>query len=385
MKLIALGASDSVGASCYFVQIDGLNFLLDCGKGILKNRTTTFGPDFTPLFANGLTSLAQLDAIFLSHGHYDHIGYLPEVVQRCPDTPIYATYMTKKLGHYLMLDNTYATDNRSLEEKISAEFGAARILERIQPQNYLQPIQIGSVRITFYEAGHVPGAAMILLESPHEGTLLYTGDFRKAASRLTAGYILPSDLRPDSLLMCGLHAKHPGYVLANKLNRLIGPINHAMRRHQPCLIPTRELTKGIEIVSFLVENMDRGTIRSAPIFLDDYIWTLNERIQEVGISVLNSQCRRFPRFYGPKAQIPGIYVGGKGYRKYFPVVLETHFSLHADYTECSSLIQRLHPKNVILVHAPDDKWNRCGNTALEQEHPDTFFIYPQVGQPYDLF
>ncbi|MDE7244988.1 MAG: MBL fold metallo-hydrolase [Oscillospiraceae bacterium] len=378
MKFIALGAANSVGASCYFLQAGGRNFLLDCGKGIIGQKT--HGPDLTYLSsAAGLFSLAQLDAIFISHGHYDHIGYLPEITRKCPDTPVYATQMTKKLARYLMLDNSFAYADRSLEQKIGAEFDTASALTRIQTQDYFQPVQIGSVKFTFYEAGHVPGAAMIYVESD-EGSLLYTGDFRRASSRLTGGYLLPGNLCPDTLLLCGLHAKHPGYIISDALNVLAGRVNGAVQENEPCLIVTRELTKGIEIVSFLVEKMQARQMNSMPIFIDDNIWQLNKRMQEAGVSVLSEHCRRFPNL-SRESVPPGIYVGAKRWGSYFRHVFDTRFSLHADYEECSDLIRRTRPAQIILVHSPDDTYGN-GNTALEEEFPASTFIYPAIGQPY---
>lgn len=70
MKFIALGAADSVGASCYFLQVDGLNFLLDCGKGFIGDGKKPYGPDFTSLIPRMFASLSQLDAILISHGHF---------------------------------------------------------------------------------------------------------------------------------------------------------------------------------------------------------------------------------------------------------------------------------------------------------------------------
>lgn len=383
MKFIALGAADSVGASCYFLQVDGLNLLLDCGKGFLRGGKKTYGPDFTPLIPRILTSLSQLDAILITHGHYDHIGYLPEIIHQCPNTPIYATHLTQKLGWYLMLDRCYEESGASMEKRIGVETSTRRVLERIQPLNYLQPIRIGPVQITFYEAGHVPGAAMILIESRQEGSLLYTGDFCKVPSKLAMGYCLSSKVRPDTLLMCGLHAKHPHYESPDNRNRLLKEICGVIGRNGSCLLPTRELTKGMELVGFLADKMESGQIPGCPIFMDDHIWTLSERLQENGLSVLSGQCCRFPRALSSRK--PGIYVGGNSYRRYFDQVHIPMFSLHGSYRDCVDLVSALQPRTVILVHSPpDSEWGHHGDTALESEFPGAAFLYPAVGHSYDL-
>lgn len=388
MKFIALGAADSVGASCYFLQADGLSLLLDCGKGIIGSGSysvgsRSFGPDFTSLIPNVLTSLSELDAILITHGHYDHIGYLPEIIRQCPGTPVYATHLTKKLGWHLMMDNDRTPRGSSLEQRIGTETATRQALDRIQPVNFLQPIHIGSLRITFYEAGHVPGAAMILIESRNEGSLLYTGDFRRASSRLTPGYILPAQVRPDHLLMCGLHAKHPWYMGQDGLDSILPEAAQAV--FLPCLIPTHELTKGVEIVSFLAGKMDAGETDPVPIFLDDRIWTLGERLRENGISVFSEYCRRFPHFPVHGDLSPGIYVGGNSYRRHFAKVIHTSFSIHAGYADCSGLIRTLRPKTVILVHSPPDSTpGRRGDTALETACPGAAFICPAIGRQYIL-
>ncbi len=68
MHLTVLGRSGSfpaAGGACsgYLLQIDGLNVLIDCGAGVL-GRLQQFVP------------LARVDAIVLSHLHYDHISDL---------------------------------------------------------------------------------------------------------------------------------------------------------------------------------------------------------------------------------------------------------------------------------------------------------------------
>lgn len=384
MRFVALGASDSVGASSYFLQIDGYNILLDCGKGRIPNTQITYDPDFTGLIPGVLTTITDLDAILISHGHYDHIGHLPEITDRCLDTPVYATRLTQKLGSYLMMDGSYMPDSTE-EQRLARTVRVSRALDRIHPVGYMQTFSLGPVRVTFYEAGHVPGAAMIHIESEREGSILYTGDFSPHPSMLTSGCVLPVNLKPDRLLLCGLHAKHPRYKAADNKEEALGEIRSALEEGEPCLLAMRELTKSGEMVSFLSREMAEGRLPAAKIFIDDRCRMLAERLREVGIAALNEHCRRFPRLHAGTKPEPGIYIGGKRSARFFEHVIECTFTLHADYRDCVDLICTLSPKTVVVVHSPkDDSWGHHGNTALENTIAGPSFLYPETGREYIL-
>ncbi len=48
MQFMALGGTDSVGASCYYIELAGVRILLDCGKGILAGGKT-YAPNYGQL------------------------------------------------------------------------------------------------------------------------------------------------------------------------------------------------------------------------------------------------------------------------------------------------------------------------------------------------
>ena len=122
-----------IGTNCYIISEEGGGCAM-VDPGAQPEKLIGF------LDAKGL----KPEYILLTHGHYDHIGYLPEIIQQCPDTPIYATSTTKKLGHYLIMDNLNISENISLEQKNSIELNSINAIERIHPLNFLKPIQIAS-------------------------------------------------------------------------------------------------------------------------------------------------------------------------------------------------------------------------------------------------
>ncbi len=374
MDFIALGGTNEVGASSYYINLAGKHFLLDCGKGMLKNNVS-YGPDFSVLGrVQDILSLSQIDAVFISHAHYDHIGYLPTFVSQSQNTPVFSTKVSKELGKYLMYDR-YSENIQGLQDEILLD----QAFSRIHPVGYGRSFNIDEIKVTFFEAGHVPGAAMIYFESP-EKNVLYTGDFMEESTKLAPGYQIPPYIKPDVIIMCGLHAKHPYYKPSNMLLNLMPAIAENVDKKVPIYISVQQLTKGIEAIQIIIEKMQEGTLSETEIFVDDYIWTLAERLGTIGIKTLSHKCSRFSGIFCQKLQ-PGIYIGDKKKGNRFDFNFEASFSLHAQYADCRKLIDRLQPSVVFVVHSPDDK-NSYGNRRLERDFPNLQIVYPEQGHKY---
>lgn len=378
MIFSALGGTDRVGASCYFLQLAGTNFLLDCGKGIQGLRHT-YGPNFLSLSQiPGMESPARTDALLISHGHYDHIGYLPDFAEMCPYTPVYATQVTKELGKHLMWDRFRYEKDMTVEKRMGEDYLIDCALQRIHGNGYGSPFTVGNVKITFYEAGHIPGAAMIYLESP-EGNVLYTGDFMREKTTLTCGYQLPAKVQPDLMILCGLHAKHPHYVPKERVSQALRKAAEKLYFGESVFLQVKQLTKGLEMVRSLAKMMEKGEFPYEPIFAEEQIVMLAERLGSLNMQVLPQNCRPYDilQLHSPRRP-KGIYVGGC----FGPLpALEADFSLHADYEECRRLVEGCLPSALFVVHSPKDREGE-GDRLLAEEFPNIQVIYPEIGRVY---
>lgn len=366
MKFMALGGADRAGASCYYLELAGQRFLLDCGRGLAGSRTYT--PDYDALLRSGcIQSLSQLDAIFLSHGHFDHLGALPLFTQLCPQTPIYATTLTRALGDWLLWDHfPQSTDfTRRFQRNLQSEAA----MERILTVSYGRPLSIGGIRVTFFEAGHVPGAAMIYFESV-ERNVLYTGDFMPRATYLTAGCCLPESVLPDVVILCGTHAQHPYYSPTDRLRASLPAVTTRLTHGVSAYVNVRQLTKGVETVRFFEESCP-----GIPLYLSDPVWSLAEQLGCAGIPVLFGHCYRA----SGDTRRRGIHIGT--FRREQEGRFEGDFTLHAVYAECVELLRRFRPSHVFVVHSPPDR-NGSGNAALRRDCPGTAILYPAQGHLY---
>jgi len=124
---VPFGAVGEHGFAC-FIETDSGNYLFDTGQGlgIIQNAT---------VLKKDLTSLG---AIMISHGHYDHVGGVPQVLQHCGRVPVYAhpeIFVERFWGEKrLFIGIPY---RRSYLESLGADFRFSRELVEVAPEIYL--------------------------------------------------------------------------------------------------------------------------------------------------------------------------------------------------------------------------------------------------------
>src|SRR5512137_180819 len=174
MKITFDGAAQTVTGSQHLLEVNGAKILLDCGL-YQGRRKETFERNENFPFTPG-----ELDALVLSHAHIDHSGNIPNLVKHGYRGPIYATEATKDLCNYMLRDSGRI-------QEADAEFVNKLALKRGEPSPNAQPlyteedaiaalrffkgyrygqgvIVAPGVTVTFYDAGHILGSAMVALD-----------------------------------------------------------------------------------------------------------------------------------------------------------------------------------------------------------------------------
>lgn len=175
MKLRFLGGANEVGRSAILVND---TILLDYGM-----MTAT-----PPQFPVGHITP---EAIVASHGHLDHVGAIPALLSGSRRPPIHWTGPTAELALLLARD-TLSLHGGSFDCPFTAE-ELKRVTQVAETHAYGEPFTTASHEITFYNAGHIPGSAHVLVDDG-ETRLLYTADFHTDDQRLVSG----TTARPDA-------------------------------------------------------------------------------------------------------------------------------------------------------------------------------------------
>src|SRR5947209_638410 len=183
VRIINLNPDTDIGASSWFVDLEGHRILMDAG--IHPKRE---GREALPRYQ--LIGQEEVDAIAISHCHHDHVGSLPVAVRHFPEAHVLMT----ELSYFLVervLHNSVQVMKRQRDEcgireyplythdevdDIAPLFQGFRYNREVDWAGFNKTNQ-GTVSPTmeFFDAGHALGSAGLLVRGQKE-TLFYTGD-----------------------------------------------------------------------------------------------------------------------------------------------------------------------------------------------------------------
>lgn len=354
---IPLGGGQRVGASCYYLRIGEASILLDAGIGMEDGMES--GPDFHFLLTSPFVqSMNQISQIFISHAHADHVGYLLKLMKQTGHASVYMTQITKILAEYQLYDRLFIGSRNRDED---ARLAAKSLLEKVATVSFMQTMDFGTYKVTFFPAGHIPGAMMVLFEAGRR-KILYTGDYSLNQTALTSGCMIPENLRPDTVILCGLHARHPEYsrktdTLFHKADRVLRFVEQS-GQSALCQIP--QLSKGIEFLKVLNEWNTTGIC----IYLDRSVMRMVAKMEQLSVPVLSpynklmeAEAPLEPHIY-LTAGYSGMY--SRGYKKF-----RIDFSLHEDFQEMKTFLKKVNPKQAVVVHCAQPR--SAADITIEQE------------------
>ena len=179
-ELTFVGAAGTVTGSKHLLTLDGRRIFIDCGlfQGVVDVRALNDVPLPVPA--------AQIDAVVITHGHLDHVGYLPKLVHDGFSGPVYSTTPTKDLMQIVLDDS--ASLQRELHRRgfqherphspppYYDESDVVAAMRLVHPIALETPFDLfGVARATYHNAGHIIGSAFVALEFDGR-RIVFSGD-----------------------------------------------------------------------------------------------------------------------------------------------------------------------------------------------------------------
>jgi metallo-beta-lactamase family protein len=279
MKITFHGAAETTTGSQHLLEVNGRRILLDCGlyqgrrgDAFERNRNFPFKP-------------ASVDVVVLSHAHIDHSGNLPNLTKQGFEGNIFATDATRDLCAIMLADSAHIQEsdvkwlNRRREPKglppLEASYNkmdAERCIRQFVTIGYRRPMLIADgVTLTFIDAGHILGAAQVILdiddrETGKKSRLLFSGDVGRPKSDL----LNPPEScgEVDYVIMESTYGgRHHEMEMASD-DHLCRIINETVANKGKVLIPSFAVERTQQLLYSLNKLRESNCLPALPIFVD---------------------------------------------------------------------------------------------------------------------
>jgi metallo-beta-lactamase family protein len=316
MKIRFHGAAQTVTGSQHLLEVNGSRVLLECGlfqgrrkETYERNQNHPFDP-------------ANIDAVVLSHAHIDHSGNLPHLVKDGFTGPIFATKATADLadimlrdsGHIQESDAMYVNKKRAKRgeppiEPLYTIRDAEQVASHFRQMDYEQTFEAApGVTARFVEAGHILGSAAVVLDIEENGRKLrlwFSGDIGRRKLPLLRDPVLPEGA--DYMIMESTYGDKPHRDPDAAYEEFREVVSRTIKRDGKVIIPSFAVGRTQELVYFLNQMVNDGSIRRIPVFVDSPLAVNATDIFKKHPECLDKETHEFVRQYRhPALEFKGL-------------------------------------------------------------------------------
>jgi len=268
IKILPLGGAGEIGANCYYLNINNIGVILDCGMHPQKT-----GLDSLPKF--NLIEDKPTDYVLISHAHQDHLNALPFLIKKFPHLKIITTPQTRAVAE-LTLHNAISILKRQVNEsefEIYSRDEVDLLIKSINYKSYNEKFTLNSlnssakIEAEFFDAGHIIGSAGILL-TVNEIKIFFTADINLSSQTLLPGANLPSE-KVDILITETTYGATDSSEIntwEKEVDRFSSSINKIINSGGSVLIPVFALGKLQEMLATIWLQMQRNRITNIDIY-----------------------------------------------------------------------------------------------------------------------
>jgi metallo-beta-lactamase family protein len=280
VKLHFLGANRQVTGSRYCLEAAGRKLMIDCGMFQERQyQSRNWEPSPIPP--------GEIDDLLLTHVHIDHCGLLPRLVREGYRGPIHATRPSVELAEIMLRDaariqvedaeyklRRHRKEGRRgkfPEVALFDESDVQRTLPLLSGVPYGKPLKLNdALSVTFHEAGHILGSAMIeiLVREPGQDPtrLIFSGDIGQWDKPLVRNPTLFE--QADYVIMestYGDRQHEDGGDIEDQLQKVI---QQTVERGGKVVIPTFAVERSQELMYYISRLVHDDRIPNVKIFLD---------------------------------------------------------------------------------------------------------------------
>jgi metallo-beta-lactamase family protein len=278
MELEFHGAARTVTGSQHLLTANGRKILLDCGLYQGSRKESYERNQHLPFNA------ADVDVMVLSHAHIDHSGNIPNLVKSGFKGDIVCTYATRDLCAVMLRDSAkiqqydieYVNKKRQKQgqptlEPIYDMADAVESLKYFIGIGYERPYHLlPGITLTFYDAGHILGSAIVALDIEENGKqtrVVFSGDIGRPHRPILRD---PTFIETaDILIIESTYGKREHSDTEEASNKLERIVNETYKRGGKLIVPAFAVGRTQELVYRLHQLVESRDIPPRlPIYVD---------------------------------------------------------------------------------------------------------------------
>ena len=378
-SFLRLGGTDEVGASAYLYRFTDGRLLIDAGL-----RPGQIGEAALPRLE--LLQDSPPDAVVLTHAHLDHVAALPVLLRRFPKLKVFCTAATARLAA-LTLADTFKIGQRSGQGLFGTR-DLERALAALTPLDYFTRVSDYGFSFTLFPAGHLLGAASVLIESG-AGTVFHTADVNNVATHVTPPAWMPSEVTPvDAVVSESTYGDTLLPARKEQVRAFVAATAETLLAGGKVLIPSFALGRAQDIALILQSAVAGKQLPPVPIYLDGLtreVTSTYEELLPLLPEALQNRAKnaRLPAFLSGAVQLVGDHgqresiISGKGPA----VVISSSGMLHAGVSPLYARPWLPDPNNALFIVGYQDA-EAPGRRLLELKNGGEVLLPDPMGDGF---
>ena len=262
LKVTFCSGAGTVTGSNFLLEGNGKKFLIDCG--LIQGEKLADDMNWEPFQYD----VPSIDILFITHGHIDHIGRIPKLIDEGFKGRIVSTIPTREItevmladtAHILSRDTEHGLDKIYSEENIKKALGMWETLEYHQVMNVDHGFQF-----SYKDAGHILGSGMLEIVY-NDKKIIFTGDLGNSPSPLLPDTETITDV--DYLIMESVYGNRNHEDRSERKQKLAQVIQDNYKRNGTLIIPTFSLERTQELLYEIDSLVENERIPKMATFLD---------------------------------------------------------------------------------------------------------------------
>lgn len=266
-KITFAGGAQMPTGSNFLVEFGGKKILIDCG--LVQGEKYSLPINSEPFTYD----TKSIDALFVTHGHLDHVGRIPRLVRDGFRGPIYSTEPTREIAELILLDSMGVLGKEAAQTGTPSLYEERDVLEALHLWGNILQYEVpfvfktndGDATIILHDAGHILGSSMI--EIIYKGKhLAFTGDLGNTPSPIMKDTTALHGI--DYLVMESVYGDRNHKDKDRRIEIFKEAVTSTIAKGGTVIIPAFSIERTQEMLLAFNELIEGKQIPEVPVYLD---------------------------------------------------------------------------------------------------------------------